>query len=556
MPELKSKAKIDFNKFSKKSSYEDCSTGSLAKFSGEWNFDTAAHLLRRTTFGAKGEEIQEYASISLDESIESLFTDLELPSEPINYNREDDPNVGIGESWVNQPIERSDVAQMIAASRRNSLQIWQFDLLLSGPLNIQEQLTLFWHNHFVVQSEVIRDANFLYHYITTLRTHSKGNFKTLTELMTIDPSMLRYLNGNQNTNRAPNENYARELLELFTIGKGDLAGPEDYTTFTEQDVIEAAKVLTGWVDQGYNGFRNNGVAGSTYVRNRHDTSTKTLSNRFGNAEITDQGEDEYKVLIDIIFEQEEVSKFIVRKLYRWFVYYEITSEIEETIIAPLAAQLRESDYEITPMLKTLLSSEHFYSICSVGPMIKSPIVFTANLFRQSEVSIPDETIRRYQVLRRVVSSFEANEMAYFNPPNVAGWKAYYQEPLFYRTWISSVTLRQRQNLTDAIASGAARVGGFPVTVDLIDYISRFKDPFDPNTLIDEFVSNLLPQPISTVQRDFLKEILIPGLPDFEWTVEYEKHLNDPSDDGLRQSVDQKLRDMFGALIKMPEYYLS
>jgi hypothetical protein len=244
-------------------------------------------------------------------------------------------------------------------------------------------------------------------------------------------------------------------------------------------------------------------------------------------------------------------------LYRWFVYYEITDDIEEQIITPLAAILRESNFEVAPMLRTLLSSQHFFDICSVGPMIKNPIVFLVSLLRQNSVSLPEnDLLRRYAVLFRLTRSIDTAEMSYFDPPSVAGWKAYYQEPLFYRIWISSVTLRNRQNITEAVSSGQIRIAGFSVTVDLIDYISTFDDPHDPNTLINEFVANLFPQPISQEQSAFLKEILIPGLPDFEWTVEYELYLNDPNNEETRQSVDQKLRNFFSALLKMPEYYLS
>ena len=528
----------------------------LAKFSGEWNFESAAHLFRRTTFGATGSQIKEAAKSSLDEVMDLLFAEIELPSEPINYRFDEDPYVPIGESWVGKPVVRSDQAPMIASYRRSSIRVWQLDNLINSDLNIREQMTLFWHSHFVTEMETVRDASFTYHYITKLRENATGNFKLLTELITLDPSMLRYLNGNQNSNSAPNENYARELLELFTIGKGQLAGEGDYTTFTEQDVTEAAKVLTGWRDTGYFG-RDDQEVGALFIPGRHDRTTKQLSHRFGNAQISNQGEEEYRTLIDIIFQQEEVSKFICRKLYRWFVYYEITDDIEEQIITPLAAILRESNFEVAPMLRTLLSSQHFFDICSVGPMIKNPIVFLVSLLRQNSVSLPEnDLLRRYAVLFRLTRSIDTAEMSYFDPPSVAGWKAYYQEPLFYRIWISSVTLRNRQNITEAVSSGQIRIAGFSVTVDLIDYISTFDDPHDPNTLINEFVANLFPQPISQEQSAFLKEILIPGLPDFEWTVEYELYLNDPNNEETRQSVDQKLRNFFSALLKMPEYYLS
>jgi hypothetical protein len=190
-------------------------------------------------------------------------------------------------------------------------------------------------------------------------------------------------------------------------------------------------------------------------------------------------------------------------------------------------------------------------------MIKNPIVFLLNLLIQNEVNLPanDDFINRYAVLNRLGSLFESQEMSYFEPPNVAGWKAYYQEPLFYRIWISSVTLAIRQNITNLIASGQIRASGTNVTVDLLDYISKFDDPFDPNRLIDEFIANLFPQPLTEDQKGILKEILIPGLPDFEWTEEYGDYVGNPTNPDIRRAVDQKLRTFFAAFTSMPEYYL-
>ena len=131
-------------------------------------------------------------------------------------------------------------------NRTNSLKAWNFNTLVESGVNIREKLVLFWHNHFAIQISVARDPNFAYHYSKLLRDSSLGNFKDLVGKITIDSWMLDYLNGHTNRLNSPNENYARELFELFTIGKGDLAGPGDYTTFTETDVVEAAKVLTGW----------------------------------------------------------------------------------------------------------------------------------------------------------------------------------------------------------------------------------------------------------------------------------------------------------------------
>ncbi|NNK89569.1 MAG: DUF1800 domain-containing protein [Saprospiraceae bacterium] len=531
----------------------------LDKFKGEWNFQTAAHLLRRTTFGASNIQIRQAADSTLDEIIETLFESTALPEEPVNYFFEDDPEVPIGESWINKPYypRNNDQLDFQAQeiSRRRSLRAWILKTIMESGINIREKMTLFWHNHFVTQLSVIMDPNFIYHNNHTLRINATGNFKTLVENMTIDPAMLRYLNGNQNNQNAPNENYARELLELFTIGKGALAGPNDYTTFTEDDVISAAKVLTGWRDIG---FRNSdGIpAGSRYVNPLHDKSTKVFSHRFNNQSISNQGPDEYIALINMIFEQEEVSRFIARKLYRWFVYYDISAEVESNIIEPMATMIRDNNYEIEPVLKTLLSSNHFFNICIVGPMIKNPVDFFFNMLIHHKVQLPGNLLLQYRILNRLTNVFETLEMVYFEPPGVAGWKAYYQAPLYYRIWINSVTLANRQNITNLIVSGNVAIGDFALTIDLLEYISELSNPYDPNDLIYEITNGIFPNGITDLQKDFLKEILIPGLPDFEWTVEYSDYLGDPENEDKKQAVLTKLSALFTSMFSMPEYYLS
>ena len=155
--------------------------------------------------------------------------------------------------------------------------------------------------------------------------------------------MLLYLNGNENTKEAPNENYARELLELFTIGKGEVAGPGDYTTFTEQDVQSMARVLTGWT---INLLAIGTKLESIFLAPRHDTGSKQLSSRFNDEIIENAGDQEYSNLIDVIFEQDEVSKFICRKIYRYFINHEIDDEIEANIIEPMAQIIRDDNYEV------------------------------------------------------------------------------------------------------------------------------------------------------------------------------------------------------------------
>ena len=472
---------------------------SLDPYTGSWTIEAVTHLYHRTTYGATVAQISEAVSSNMEDVVNALFASSPLPEEPINFYYEDDPEVAIGASWVNKPVTNNDDRQKILASRRRSLAAWTMKVLLDPKLHVREKMTLFWNNHFVTQASVLNDPNIIYYNINLLRSNALGNFKDLTESVTVNPAMLRYLNGNQNSAKSPNENYARELLELFTLGKGDLAGSGDYTTFTEQDVFEAAKILTGWRDVGYFS-RDSTAPGARFISDRHDRSEKQLSNRLGSAVISNEGDQEYKKLIQIIFEQESVSLNICRKLYRWFVYYDITEEIEASIIVPMAKMLRENNYEISPVLKTLLKSKHFFEICSIGPMIKNPIDFFINLLRQFEVYFPDDTIEAYLLYSTYLRGLEVFEMNYYEPPNVAGWKAYYQEPLFYRTWITAATLPVRQQLTTILAAGTARRGGVSLGIDVLSYITKLKDPSEPNSLIEEMVSLHLPQSLTIKVR--------------------------------------------------------
>lgn len=529
---------------------------SLERYSDNWNFETAAHLLRRAMFGPTKTEIEEAVNLGLEGTLNKLFEEQAMPAPPLNYNSEIDPQVAIGETWVNAIYTRGETMSMIRGYRQRSLVAWTMGNLINSGMSIREKMTLFWHNHFVVQFSIVRDPIFIYNYISLLRENATGNFKELVKKVTIDPAMLRYLNGNQNTRNRPNENYARELLELFTIGKGDLAGPGDYTTYTEDDVIAVAKILTGWRDFGHLTANQENVPQARFIRNRHDLTSKQLSHRFNNAIVENADESEYENLIDLIFEQQEVARYISRKLYRWFVYYIIDDKVEQGIIEPMSQILVENNFEIAPVLRALLSSQHFFDAQLMGPMIKHPLDFVIGLFRQFEVSISND-LRRQYVTWNTIAQFMPNlQMAYFEPPDVAGWKAFYQAPGFYQIWISSATLGPRMDITNLLSIQGRRIAGRAIIIDVLAFAAQIENAIDPNILIDGFAKILFPQPISSSQKDSLKEILIPGLPDFEWTVEYGDYLVNPEDEDLKSGAENRLRALVQAMLVMPEYYLS
>jgi uncharacterized protein (DUF1800 family) len=520
-------------------------------YTGEWTFELAAHLLKRTTLGPTRQTIQESVALGMEQTVEQLFEEQPLPEPPLNYDNDQDPNVPIGETWIHAVNLRNT---NLRPYRHRSLRAWMIGQMLQEGISIREKLTLFWHNHFAINN--IQEPRYLYVYISLLRENAWGNFKQLVKDITIDPSMLRFLNGRQNSLRAPNENYARELLELFSIGKGELAGPGDYSTFTEDDVREIARALTGWVDTGYNGRDPDVPVGAQFVPARHDEGAKQLSHRFNDAVIENAGAAEYANVVDIIFQQDEVARHICRKLYRWFVFYQIDDIIESDVIEPMAQVLIANNYEIRPALIALLQSQHFHDFAMRGAMIKNPVDFTISTFKQLDFAFSEDLEQKYHTWYRIFIHMRLQQMELFNLPEVAGWKAYYQEPLFYRTWINATTFPIRMALTDQASTRGFTIRGHHLEFQALDLVNNLDNPSDINALLNDLIVLLFPMTITDDQIAALKEILIPGLPDFEWTVEYLKYQEDPEDPELKRIIDAKIRLLIQAMLSMAEFYLS
>lgn len=525
----------------------------LEPYTGDWTFKQAAHLLRRTMLGPTIEQMQKALSDGLENTVDKLLRFSPLPNPPLNNNPQD-PNVPLWQTWVDKAVPQGNPDAI--NKRRLSLRSWMMEVMLKEGISIREKMTIFWMNHFVVELFITRDPTFMYQHITLMREYAIGDFRELVKKATIDPSMLRYLNGNQNKKGAPNENFARELLELFTVGKGDLVGPGDYSTFTEQDVEQMAKALTGWKDVGFYKRTDNERTGSEFLPNRHDESNKQLSYHFNNEVITNKGAQEYAYLIDVILESPDVANFICEKLYRYFVYYEISDEVQECIIKPMARIFRSSNYQIKPVLDTLLKSQHFYESQFVGTMIKNPVDFILTTLKQFQVQLPNDKASQYFMYGKIYAELEDMQMELFDPPDVAGWKAYYQEPLFYRIWINSVTLPVRVTFSNTLTTVGFNQGAISVKVNVLDLVETVSDPSNPNKVVSEFALTMFPVSLPQSQKDALKNILIPGLPDFEWTIEYEDYKANPGNRELEASIERKLRDLVTAMVNMAEYYLS
>ncbi|MBP1691918.1 MAG: hypothetical protein H6Q32_1270 [Bacteroidetes bacterium] len=534
-------------------------TAGLEPYTGPWGADQILHLLRRTTFGPSHADFELLKTKSMFQAVDLLLTvPAEEVSAPLSYDARDTA-IPLGSTWVNAVYrDPNNTTFDPSGVRRDSLKGWWTSLMLNQPLSIREKMVLFWHNHFVTEAADIPDPRYSYRYVALLRKNAMGNFKELARQITFDGAMLRYLNGFLNNKTAPDENYARELQELFTIGKGPQVGDGDYTNYTEQDVKAAAKVLTGWrIYQNPDGTV--GTQTSSFDATRHDSGNKNFSYRYGNVTIIGgiDGPREVEDLLNMIFLQPETAKYICRKIYRWFVYYVIDSWTEVNIIAPLADILRANNYNILPVLRELLRSSHFFDSVNMSCMIKHPLDLVVGLCRSFAVPFPaTDVVARYAMWRYLWSTANSVGMNIGDPPDVAGWKAYYQEPQYYETWINADTLTKRTAWTNRMASTGYSTSGAKIVIDPLAFVGLISVPSDPNILIDEAAQFLMGMPITASQKKFLKEeILIPGLPDYEWTAEWSLYVADPNNATARNAVKTKLQALLTFMMQMPEFQL-
>jgi hypothetical protein len=519
-------------------------------YSGPWGKSQVIHLLRRTTFAAKKADIEKLSAMSPDAAVDLLLQEpVDTPPPPVNHYNTDtytDPTgVLPGETWIGAPWGDG----MVDLKRVESLKCWWTGLMINQAPNLLEKMTLFWHNHFAVKANSIDNARYAYYHNILLRQYAFGNFKELIRKVTTDPAMLRYLNGFANVNTAPDENYARELQELFTLGKGS------DSRYTEQDVKTAARVLTGWkIDSA--------SQTSYFDPAMHDTGDKIFSEFYGNKVITgktgQEGAGELDELLDMIFSQEEVSRFICRKLYSWFVYYQIDQTTEENIIAPLAALFREQNYEIKPVLSALFKSTHFFDPLNVGCMIKNPVDFMMGMARQFYIRFPDSVSYRDQYITWDYIRMQASEMQMdiAEPPNVAGWPAYWQAPLFHRIWVNSVTLPRRVRVGNVfIAPNGYQRLGTTIKIEPLEVAELFSDPSDPDLLISELTEYLYAIPVSDNQKSELKELLLMGQDTIYWSDAWNGYKANPADEHHREFLENSLRSLLKYMMELPEFQL-
>lgn len=520
------------------------------------------HLLKRAMFGANPKDLEHFKGKKLKKIISELVNaEEQLPAPPVNnYNDPDsrkqeenyfvDDEIPAGQTWVNSVTFNGKNN----SKRKTSFKSWWFGLMIGQQRSLREKMVLFWHNHFATESNIIDNARYLYQHNQLLRRHALGNFRTLVKEVTIDPAMLKYLNGFANTKKAPDENYGRELQELFTVGKG----PDSH--YTENDVKAAARVLTGYK-------LDNKKFEAVFDPSRHDEGDKQFSAFYNNTTITGKkgadGTQEIDDLITMIFAQPEVSKFICRKLYRFFIYHNIDANTEKNVIEPMAALFRKKNYEIKPVLEMLFSSQHFFDPANFNAIIKSPVDFTAGLCREYDVVFPDASVKftdLYNLWEQVRLQCAAMQQNIGDPPNVAGWQAYYQDPQYDKLWISSDTLPRRNLFSDRMISTGFVRNDSKAVIDAVAFTKSLPDPANPDQLINDAVSRLYNMDLPATDKAFIKSsILLSGLTgmqsDHYWTDSWNNYLSNPDDKKNTDQLVKKLKALYKYLMNRPEYQL-
>lgn len=524
---------------------------SLSPYVGAWTKVQASHLLRRTLFGPSFQQITDVETNGLNATISTLMN-VPAVSLPLSYDP-DETIAPFGQPW-NESVYPADQvqAQSVDLARSKSLAAWVMKNINNEGISIAEKMCFFWHNHFAALLSF--DQRSSLNYFELIRQHALGNFRTLVKEMTINTNMLEFLNGATNTFYSPNENYAREFLELYTIGKGIQIGPGDYSNYTEEDVSAGAKIFTGYTIEGLRSNSHTSV-NSVYVPLYHDNSNKQLSYHFDNQTVVNAGPMEYSNYVDVVFEQDEVAYFICRKLYRFFVNHELTTDVEQNIISGMAAIMIANDYEVQPVIEALLKSQHFYDANLIGSAVRSPLETVFAMLNSTNTTVNFDLATTSEMYAHLYFYGQSLGQGYGEPPSVSGWPAYYQAPNFTKLWVNSTYLKTRTWLAYYFTlTTGLEINGEHLKVNAIPFLNGLSNPSNANNVIDDIIRVFLPKPISVAQRAVLKFILLGGQPDFEWTVQYNEYLAAPTDPTYYLPIQQKVELTLFQLFQLPEFH--
>jgi hypothetical protein len=451
----------------------------------------AAHLLNRAGFGGTPDEVERVQKLGPKEAVEWL---LDFPDAPAIEQDEDDSNQPDLSSIAGSPSdfrqyyrqlrdkspdEKRQLQQQFMQANRQAVEAttaWWMKRMAFGRYPMQEKLTFFWHGHFTTSAKDERAALLLWRQNELLRQNSAGNFETFVRSISRDPAMLDYLNNNENRKAHPNENYARELMELFTLGIGN---------YTETDIKQGARAFTGW---GHDGID------FVYRANQHDDGIKTFFGHSGNFD----GDD----IITLILRHPACPKFISGELFKYLAY----DDMEKGLPEALGQVLLSNNYDLRPLLRTILTSRAFYSPNSIGVQIKSPVQLVMGTIRMLGLKMPPG-----QALASALNQMGQLPMM---PPNVRGWPG-------GRMWINTSTLFIRYN------TGVWLAGGEVPALTRIDRKGDSRGPlpdrlarptdFDPESdggaeaVVDAWVKRLIQRPIGDDKKQVLVDVLADGV---------------------------------------------
>jgi hypothetical protein len=475
-----------------------------------WGPRWAGHLYRRATFGPNPAEVKAAVERGPEATVEMLLAG--------------EPQAKGLEGFLHREGEK-----IARRDNINELRAWWLYVMLNSGHPLREKMTLFWHNHFVSSFDKVRSTKLMLQQNKLLRQHALGAFGPFLLDVSKDGAMLMYLDSNSNVKGKPNENYARELMELFSLGVGN---------YTEKDVKEAARAFTGWHTDG-DGF--------DFSPALHDDGDKTV---LGTSGKLDGGD-----VCAILLKQPACARFLARKLYR-----NLISEAQEppdALLEPLAEQLRKTDYDLAALLKTMLSSRHFFSGHAYRQRIKSPVELVLGAARATADTRPESKAVIPQ--KALVGRLEAMGQTLFAPPNVKGWPG-------ARSWLNTSTVLARSNFAQALAVGELWKGQLPADYEVdLDLIEPPKATGDkpkappeeppPPTTVDP--ARLIRQAKATTPEEVVRVLIdayLPGGVGPEATAKLVRFVQQGDPKG--PALDRRAREAVHAILSMPEYQLA
>ncbi len=559
---------------------------SLSPLTGTLGRRRATHLLRRASFRFTKAKVDELAGKTAAQAVQILLSPSNLKvAEPLYGGTNNQNAVNPPVPWVDLHVSQQPAEDFVL--RRFITSWWINEALQDNGIGFKMQF--FLHQFNITDTVTAGNSNF-WDYLKLIRFYKTGNFKKLITKMVADNVMLRYLNNNQNTAANPNENFAREFFELFTIGKGPQIGSGDYTNYTEDDIVACAKVMTGWrtasrnLDVAPYALTNldpdTGIPAGQPRPNQHNWEEKKFTSKFQNLTIpavtvasqkTQQKmRDELQLLVDRVFAQDETAKNFCRRLYHYFVSRNISAEIETDIIKPLATTFKNNNFDIAPVLSQLFASQHFFDADDsenkdeiVGGLIKSPLDLALQSMSFFGLAIPDPVTQNLQHYATLFNSSVQNYilqpagLPLFYPDNVAGYPAYYQEPDFNRSWFNSATIITRYKLGQMLLTGKRINGGqLGTKLNIATWVKNsgtITDPSDPYVLVSDLIDYLMPEkPDDKRFNYFYNTVFLDNLPPYDWTLEWNNYLTS----GNATEVTIPLERLIQELMYSPEFQVG